>query len=68
MAARFGAGPFPLKMKRLKAALAVVKERGLPVAEAFLDDRVRPDHVTLRLGGFGPFADADRGDRTGGVP
>lgn len=68
LAARFGAAPFPLKMKRLKTALEAVKERGLPVAEAFLDDGIRPDRVTLRLGGFGPFAEADRSDRVGRIP
>lgn len=68
MSVRFGAGPFPPKMKRLKTALEVVKKRGLPVAEAFLDDGIRPGRVTLRLGGFGPFADADRGDGLGRVP
>ena len=68
MSARFGLGPFPPKMKRLKTALEVVKRRGLPVAEAYLDDGIRPGRVTLRLGGFGPFADADRGDRLGRVP
>ncbi len=68
LAARFGSAPFPRKMKRLTTALAAVKERGLPVAEAFLDDAIRPSRVTLRLGGFGPFADADRGSALGSVP
>lgn len=65
LAARFGQPPFPLKMKRLQVALDAVKDRGMPVAEALLDDRIRPDRVTLRLGGYGPYAEADRGDGAG---
>jgi hypothetical protein len=68
IAARFGGGPFPAKMKRLKFALEAVRPRGLPVAEAFLDDAIRPDRVTLRLGGFGPFAEVERDGTAWRVP
>lgn len=54
--ARFGQAPFPRKLNRLVAALDAAADRMLVVNEAFLDNEVRPNEVTLRLAPSGALA------------